>query len=114
MNWRIKTILEHMLDDAQDVVAFSDEAGSIESFRQNTMIYKAVVMSLLNIGELAAHLPDEFIAAHEEIPWKHMTGMRNIAAHGYQNMNLDIVWDTAKTSIPELLNFLHDQLKPTS
>jgi len=114
MNEKIRTILEYMLDDARDIVAFSDEVGSIESFRQNTMIYKAVVMSLLNIGELTTHLPAEFTAAHPEIPWKHMTGMRNIAAHGYHSMNLNIVWDTARTSIPDLLIFLHKQLSVTS
>jgi len=103
-----------MLDDARDIVAFSDEAGSLESFRENTMIYKAIVMSLLNIGELSTHLSDEFTVSHPEIPWKHMTGMRNIAAHGYHNMNLNIVWDTARTSIPDLLSFLHAQLDVTS
>ena len=110
MNERIKSILEHMLEDARDVVTFSDKAGSLESFRQDAMIRKAVIMSLLTIGELASHLPDEFTATHQEIPWKHMIGMRNIAAHGYHNMNLNIVWDTARTSIPDLLVFLKAQL----
>jgi len=109
MNERVKTILEHMLEDVNDVVAFSAKAGSFESFRQDSLLRKAIIMSLLNIGELASHLPDEFTTSHPEVPWRLMIGMRNIAAHGYHIMNLNVVWDTAKTSIPELLVFLKDQ-----
>ena len=63
-------------------------------------------MSLLNIGELANKLPNEFTDEHSEIPWRSMIGMRNFAAHGYHIMNLEIVWDTAQTSIPELVAFI--------
>jgi uncharacterized protein with HEPN domain len=29
--------------------------------------------------------------------------MRNRIAHGYFDINLDVVWDTAQTALPELL-----------
>jgi uncharacterized protein with HEPN domain len=74
------------------------------------MIRKAVVMSLLNIGELASHLPQEYIQTHDAMPWKAMIAMRNLAAHGYHIMNLEIIWDTAVNSVPELLAFLEKQL----
>lgn len=32
----------------------------------------------------------------------HMRGMRNRLAHGYFDINLDIVWDTVKQALPEL------------
>ena len=35
-----------------------------------------------------------------------MRGMRNRIAHGYFEINLDVVWDTVKTALPEL----HKQL----
>ena len=37
-----------------------------------------------------------------EIPWKQMRGMRNRMAHGYFEINLDMVWDTVQDSLPEL------------
>jgi uncharacterized protein with HEPN domain len=39
-----------------------------------------------------------------------MIGMRNLAAHGYHAMDLEIVWDTALNSIPKLLAFLEKEL----
>jgi uncharacterized protein with HEPN domain len=92
------------------VIAFVEKAGSLESFRRDALLHKATVMSLLNIGELANHLPGCFTEAHPKIPWKAMIGMRNLAAHGYHVMNFDIVWATAQTSVPELLEFLQSQL----
>ena len=32
-----------------------------------------------------------------------MRGMRNRVAHGYFDVNLDVVWDTAQTALPDLL-----------
>jgi len=32
-----------------------------------------------------------------------MRGMRNRIAHGYFDINLDVVWDTVQTALPALL-----------
>ena len=106
MNERIDSILEHMLEDAQDVVAFASDAGSYYAFSQDVKTRKAIVMSLLNIGELVNHLPIDFTDTYPELPWKKMIGMRNLAAHGYHTMHLDVIWDTTQTTVPELLVFL--------
>lgn len=41
-------------------------------------------------------------AKHPTIPWSQMNGMRNRMAHGYFELDLDIVWDTVRTAIPDL------------
>lgn len=106
MNERVKSILEHLLEDAKDIIEFSQTAGSLKELRKNSLLKKGIVMSLLNIGELAGKLPNEFTDKHPQIPWRSMVGMRNFAAHGYHIMNLEVVWDTAQTSIPELIDFI--------
>jgi len=108
---KVHSVLEHMLEDAQDAMSFADEAGSIEVFSSNKMICKAIVMSILNIGELAKHLPQEFKTEHSEIPWKSISGMRDVAAHGYHAMNHKIIWDVVRNYLPDLVEFLRDQLK---
>ncbi len=52
----------------------------------------------------------DFIAAHPTIPWRSMRGMRNRIAHGYFDVNLDVVWDTLQTALPDLSRQL-DQLR---
>jgi uncharacterized protein with HEPN domain len=46
----------------------------------------------------------EFVQAHPELPWRSMRGMRNRIAHGYFDINLDVVWETVQTALPELLS----------
>jgi uncharacterized protein with HEPN domain len=102
-----------MLEDAQDAIRFAKDIGSADALASDRLYRKAVIM-FLNIGELAKQLPQEFRAAHEEIPWKEISGMRDIAAHGYSEMDDDIIWDVVINSIPELVEFLdkhiHDAL----
>jgi len=78
---------------------------SKEDFLADKRTQQAVVISLVIIGEAAARIMDkhsEFIADHPEIPWRGMRGMRNRVAHGYFDVNLDVVWDTTQTALPDL------------
>ena len=110
MNIRVRSILEHMLEDALDALKFAEEVGCLEDFSTNNLYRKAVIMSILNIGELAKNLPIEYKTLHNEIPWRKITGMRDIAAHGYHETDDEIVWDVVKYSIPDLVNFIEKQL----
>ena len=111
MSNRTQTILEYMLEDALDVVKFVDEIKSQEALSNNSLYRKAVIMSILNIGELAKKLPQEFKVSHNQIPWKKITGMRDVAAHGYHVMDDAIIWDVATHSIPELVEFLQNRTR---
>jgi len=99
-----------MLDDTLDTIKFAEEIGNIDAFSSNKLYRKAIIMSILNIGELAKNLSPEYKLIHNEIPWKKISGMRDIAAHGYHVMDDDIIWDVVTTSIPDLARFLQGQL----
>lgn len=68
-------------------------------------------MSLIIIGEASTKIMDQhpdFIAGQTRIPWRSMRGMRNRIAHGYFDINLDVVWDTIQSALPGLLERLPD------
>lgn len=111
---RIWDILEHMLEDAQDVVDFAKKAGSLEVFADDVMLKKAIAMSLLNIGELANKLPFEYRSKYPEIPWKLIIGMRNAAAHGYHKLEVGTVWNATQVYVPQLITFLKQQVQEMS
>lgn len=70
-------------------------------------------MSLVILGEAATKVMDgypEYTDAHPEIPWRSMRGMRNRIAHGYFEINLDVVWDTVQQALPGLVRQL-DELR---
>jgi len=63
-------------------------------------------MTLINIGELVKNLSEEFKLAYPVIPWRSITGMRDITAHKYQTLRMGDVWVTVKEEMPIIKNEL--------
>lgn len=74
-------------------------------FLEDKRTQQAVILNIMVIGEAATKLADEYpdlVARFPQVEWKSMRGMRNRLAHGYFDINLDIVWDTVKQALPVL------------
>ena len=65
------------------------------SFKGSGDALDAVTYRLGMIGEHCKRLPDDLKARHPNVPWRAMAGLRNIVAHGYDNVSPAIVWTTA-------------------
>lgn len=105
---RLPDYLDHMQQAASDACGFVEGLAK-DDFLNDKRTQQAVIMSLIIIGEAATKVMDgyaDFTQAHPEVPWRNMRGMRNRIAHGYFDINLDVVWDTVQTALPELLNQL--------
>lgn len=105
---RLLDYLDHIQQAAFDACSFVEGLNK-DDFRADKRTQKAVIMSLVIIGEAATKVMDgyqEFAGRHAEVPWRSMRGMRNRIAHGYFDVNLDMVWDTVQTALPELLKKL--------
>ena len=103
-------LVGHIVAAAQDAQRFVAGIDRNE-FSSDKRTQQAVVFSLMIVGEAATRLMDrhpEFVAARPEVPWRSMRGMRNRIAHGYFDINLDIVWNTVQSALPELLSSLVD------
>ena len=77
-----------------------------EKFKNDAWMVDATLRNLTVIGEAAAHIPQEVIEKHPEIPWVDMRDMRNIVVHEYFGVDLAIVWKTVKEDLPPLLPVL--------
>lgn len=110
---RLADYLEHMWQAATDACGFISDQNK-KDFLADKRTQRAVIMSLIIIGEAATKTMDSYPAftqAHPEIPWRSMRGMRNRIAHGYFDINLDVVWETVQTALPALLAQLHTVLE---
>jgi uncharacterized protein with HEPN domain len=105
---RLPDYLDHIQQAATDACGFV-EGSTKEDFLGDKRTQQAVIMSLIIIGEAATKVMDnyaEFTQSHGQVPWRNMRGMRNRIAHGYFDINLDVVWDTVQAALPELLKQL--------
>lgn len=94
-------LCKKMLDEITDIESFVS-GMSQQEFSESKIAQKAVVMSLINIGELSKALSDEYLEAAKEIPWKAIRGMRNIAAHHYEAIRVPNIWLTICEDLPIL------------
>lgn len=105
---RLPDYLDHIQRAAIDARSFV-EGMAKANFLADRRTQQAVIMSLIVIGEAATKVMDgyaEFTQAHSEVPWRSMRNMRNRMAHGYFDINLDVVWETVEEWLPTLLKQL--------
>ena len=64
-----------------------------------------------NFQPAAAHMPEEIVAGHPEIPWQDMRDMRNVLAHEYFGISEKIVWETLQNDLTPLVPMLKELLR---
>ncbi len=64
------------------------------------------------VGEAAAKISPEIQAKYPSIPWSQIIGMRNRLIHGYDAVDLDVLWDTLEVDLPSLIAELNKILSP--
>ena len=73
-----------------------------ETFAGEGIVFDAVVRNLEIIGEAAKHLPSEATAAMPEIEWSKAAAFRDVIAHHYFGLDINVVWDVIENKIPAI------------
>ena len=99
MNERDELRLRHIVDAAQRIAGYLRGADQA-AFLGNPMMQDAVIRNLEIIGEACVNLSAELTQGHAAVPWQKASGIRNRLVHGYFDVDLRIVWQTAVESLP--------------
>lgn len=105
MTDRLRLYLHQMQTAASEACRFIDGMDRDE-FLKDVLVQRAVGMSILMLGEAVTRLAKEYpdvLINRSDIPWHDIQGLRNRIAHGYFEIDLNIVWETAATSLPDFL-----------
>ena len=76
-----------------------------------SILFHAVCRNLEIIGEASRKIGPEFRAAHPDIPWTGMNGLRNVLIHNYDGTDPDLVWAVVEREIPSLLTHVQTILE---
>ena len=91
------------IERIEEYVAHLDEMG----FLSNKLVQDAVVRNFEIIGEAMTRLRREFPAVAAEIPeLREVIDFRNLLSHGYDSVDLRVVWSLARHELPALLSAL--------
>lgn len=93
--------LQDIINSIGDIALFTKDM-SYKNFLDDQKTKNAVVRSLEIIGEATKNLPESIRNKDVSIPWKKMAGMRDKIIHEYFGIDYQIVWKTAKKTLPKL------------
>lgn len=97
--------LHQMLDHAREARALV--AGKAREDLDRDRILELALSRLVEIvGEAARRVSPERRSQHAEIPWSEIIGLRNRLTHGYDAINLDILWGVVANDLATLIEQL--------
>ncbi len=108
MSRDVRLFLNDILEAVQKIEGYKEE--SLETLLQTPMRADAITLNLLIIGEAAGKIPEPARASHPEVPWRQIVGLRNVIAHQYFHLDLEIIWDVIENELTTLKRAVTDML----
>lgn len=101
MQRRDKIVLQKICSNIDLALKFLGE-NSQEDFLKDELLQHAEAMVSIKIGELIKALTAEFRETHSQIEWKKAAGYRDVVAHRYESLEMEIVYHTIRESYPKM------------
>jgi uncharacterized protein with HEPN domain len=89
-----------------DILQCCDKVGrftlglSFDQFRSSDMVVDAVTRNLELIGEATKAVPEGIRSKYADVPWRKMTGLRDIVVHSYFRVDIQLLWDIVQRDVP--------------
>ena len=93
----IHDILENI-----ELIEDSTEKISSSKFKLDRLLFDATMRRLEIIGEAVKNIPESFRNKYPVVPWKKISGLRDILIHAYFGIQSEIIWNIIKKDLPEL------------
>ncbi len=98
-----KTDLPYLLNIRTCLTRIEDYTrGGRDLFLQDYKTQDAVLRNLQTLAESSQKLSEDYKFKHPNIPWKKLSGFRNILVHNYLGLSLEKVWDVIEKELPQL------------
>ncbi len=105
--------IRHMLDFSEKAISFN-KGHTRADLDSNEMLAMATVHLIEVIGEASRSVSETIREKYPKVPWDAITGTRNRLAHGYIDVDLDIIWTIVTKDLPTLNKKLRRILRDES
>jgi uncharacterized protein with HEPN domain len=110
----IKVFLQDILESINLIEKYTQGLSKeefLDKERDNIQMKDAIIRRLAIIGEAVNNIPNNFREEYSNIPWREISGMRNILVHEYFGVKMERVWKTTKEDLPDLREKINNILK---
>jgi uncharacterized protein with HEPN domain len=102
--------VEDILAAIADIQAWT--VGKTQAdLESDQILLRAILYSFMIIGEASNYVPESLQNIYTEIPWRLMKDMRNVMAHEYFQIDVQILWNTITKSLPRVVTQLETLLE---
>jgi uncharacterized protein with HEPN domain len=102
-------LLREMIDAAERIREVIGDLD-LDGLRSDSLRRDAVLWNYTVLGEASGQVPAEIKQAHPEVGWAQAARLRNRIVHGYWDVDLQILHDTASEDLPAMIERLRDTL----
>ena len=74
---------------------------SLAELKKKDLIIDGIARNLEIIGEAAKSIPKRIKEKYPDIEWRKISGLRDILAHEYFGIDLEVLWDIVKNKLPD-------------
>lgn len=99
-------------ESLEKISAYTAGIATSDQLYAQPVVFDAVLMNFVVIGEMAGKLSEPFRQAHPDIAWPKIRGVRNIIAHDYFGVDAEEIWQIVNGCLREF-RFQIDQLLRT-
>lgn len=100
--YRDETRLEHMLQALERIEATAKTVNRDDLYFED-LTTRAIMYDFTVLGEAANNISAEYCAAHPEVPWSAVAGLRHKLVHDYAGIDYGILWQSMTVDVPALL-----------
>ena len=105
-----KILLEDILSSIK-IIENAMKGLSEVTFKGDKILQGGLIWRLSIIGEASKHLTKNLKNKHVEVDWRNIAGMRDFLIHEYFEIDMHVVWKTAKEDVPVLKKAVKEMLR---
>ena len=100
--------LERIVECLQAIDAYVSRAG--DEWPADDMAVDAIARRIEEIGEVARRLSPEALGTMPDVNWRGVKGIREVIAHGYDNVAVDLLESVVRDNLPGLRAAVNEAL----
>jgi uncharacterized protein with HEPN domain len=95
-----KLYLDDILEATKRIQKYT-KGLTLAKLKKNPLVLDAAARNLEIIGEAVKNIPPAIKTKHPEIEWKKIAGLRDILAHEYFGIDIEVIWDIVENKLPD-------------
>lgn len=99
-----RVLIAHMRECIARIQEYTE--GDRSRFEASRLVQDAVIRNLQTLTESSQRLSAQIKATEPQVPWRELSGFRNVIVHGYLGIDLAAVWLVVDQDLPPLVDAL--------